>query len=105
MKRMKRTTPPLPALPSDQPPSRGWLMLDRRRGQHIGIRLPDGRALWIRVERLGSERVRLAIHAPLEIVVHREEIWAAIRGEQPSPGQEAGPAGTTLPFITQEVQP
>jgi len=48
------------------------LILSRRQGEAIVI---AGR-IRVKVERLSGKRVRLAIDAPEEVTVDREEIWA-----------------------------
>jgi carbon storage regulator len=52
------------------------LVLTRSKGE--SIRIGD---IQVTVAEIRGDRVRLAIEAPLDVPVHREEVWAAIQKE------------------------
>lgn len=51
------------------------LLLSRRAGQRILI----GDDIVIEVADIRGDKVRIAISAPKDVPVHREEVWLAIR--------------------------
>jgi sRNA-binding carbon storage regulator CsrA len=53
------------------------LCLKRLVGERIRLLLPDGRVCWIQVVDAWGGRVRLALHAPQEVRIDREERLAA----------------------------
>lgn len=70
----------------------GKLVLTRLEGQEIKI----GRDVTVRVVRIKGEKVRLAVIAPLNVAVHRREVWDRVMqaGQEQPPGRaETGPAG------------
>ena len=54
------------------------LVLSRLKGQRIRI----GDNIIIEITDIRGDKVRLGIDAPVEIPVHREEIWKAIQQEK-----------------------
>lgn len=55
------------------------LLLSRRIGESIGIKLPDGRMVTVTIAEIRtSKQVRLGVIADPDIVVHRCELWDAI---------------------------
>lgn len=59
------------------------LILSRKCGQRIYI----GDNVTVEVLEIRHDRVRLAIDAPQEISVHREEVWLDIQAGVPPPRQ------------------
>lgn len=53
------------------------LVLSRKVGEAICI----GESIFIRVQEIRGDKVRLAIDAPRDVTVHREEIYEAIKRE------------------------
>lgn len=78
------------------------LVLARRAGESLRIG-PDVR---ITVVRLGSGQVKLAIEAPAELVVHREEVWQRIAeaNREAALGEEVGPAPAVPVAETAQAQ-
>jgi carbon storage regulator len=66
------------------------LVLSRLRGESVIIGLPDGRTIEVTVTEIRGDKVRLGVQAPMEIPVHRREVFETIRrleeekGENPS---------------------
>jgi carbon storage regulator len=60
---------------------KAMLVLSRQKGE--SIRIGD---VQVAVAEIRGDRVRLGIEAPLDVPVHREEVWATIQkeGEQNS---------------------
>ncbi len=77
------------------------LVLTRRLGQ--AIVLPSCNVI-VTVMRVSSNRVKLGITAPVEVAVHRQEVWTRLEDVtpphpcQPWPGRQT--AGQTLPNET-----
>lgn len=68
------------------------LMLSRRPGERVWIDHPDG-CIWISVEDIRGDKVRLGIHAPPSVRVHREEVQARACGgpyRMPPDGENTG---------------
>lgn len=57
------------------------LVLSRKRNEGIHI----GQNIQLKVVQIRGDKVRIAIDAPREIPVHRDEVWEAIQ-------KEGGPA-------------
>lgn len=57
----------------------GNLVLTRKVGERVVIRLADGRLVTVEVLEIDRGRVRLDLSAPREIVIHREEVWLRIQ--------------------------
>jgi carbon storage regulator len=53
-------------------------MLVLTRQKHEAIRIGD---IKVSIVEIRGDRVRLGIEAPLDVPVHREEVWAAIQKE------------------------
>ena len=65
----------------------GFLVLSRRPGERVIVRLPDGREIRIAVVEYRRDRqVRLALDAPDDVVIYREEL----RDEQGQPPAQGG---------------
>ena len=56
----------------------GNLVLSRKRGEKIMI----GDDISVTVVDLSGEKVRLAVNAPKDMAVHREEVWHAIQRQK-----------------------
>lgn len=54
------------------------LVLTRRKDERIVI----GENVFLTVVEIRNDKVRLGIHAPEDVSVHREEVWLAIKKEQ-----------------------
>lgn len=65
------------------------LLLDRHKDEKITIDA-GGHHIRITVVEICGDRVRLGIEAPLEVPVHRLEIYEAIQ-KNAAPGQNEGP--------------
>lgn len=57
------------------------LVLSRRLGETIEARLPDGRMISVTVVEIRSGQVKLGFVAPMEVAIHRTEVWDSIRSE------------------------
>lgn len=55
------------------------LVLTRKKNEVIRI----GRDIKVVVVELRGDKVRLAVEAPREVPVHREEVFKAIHGDEP----------------------
>ena len=53
------------------------LVLGRREGERIVCELPDGSRIWVRIDRIKSDSVRVGIEAPPAVGIWREEIAPA----------------------------
>jgi carbon storage regulator len=58
------------------------LVLSRKLGQRIVITTPEGREVFVSVEKIGLDTVRIGIDAEREVSVHREEIAQQIEAER-----------------------
>lgn len=58
------------------------LVLSRRRDEAVMI----GDLIRVVVVDIRDGKVRLGFEAPREVLVHREEVWLDIQGEQSGPG-------------------
>jgi carbon storage regulator len=54
------------------------LVLSRKQNERIRI----GQEIIVSVAEIRGDKVRLAIEAPREVSVHREEVWIAIQAEK-----------------------
>lgn len=59
----------------------GTRYLSRRLNEAVCVRLPDGRTVRVAVVARAGERYRLAITAPGDVPVHREEVYDVIYPE------------------------
>ena len=60
------------------------LVLSRQRDEVVVIDLGDGRICEVCVADIRGEKVRLGFTAPRSCIIHRKEVWEAIkRGESP----------------------
>lgn len=50
------------------------LVLSRTVHERILLRLPDGREMWLSVEKVQGDKVRLGVDAPPDVEILREEI-------------------------------
>lgn len=64
------------------------LVLSRKKEESIII----GNRITITVIEIRGDKVRLAIDAPPEVTVHRQEVYDAIKRERKADGQPAAPA-------------
>jgi carbon storage regulator len=69
------------------------LVLSRRLNENIII---DGKIV-VKVVRIERDTVRLGIQAPVELEVHRQEIYDAIQAGRASPGPDGEPAVPVAP--------
>lgn len=51
------------------------LVLSRKNGEKVRIKLPDGRLVWLTVVEIRGDKVRLGVTAPPDLPVHRLEVW------------------------------
>ncbi len=58
------------------------LVLERREGQDILVKLPDGRELVIGVVSIKGGAVRIAVRAPADLKVDRAEVAQRRRAER-----------------------
>jgi carbon storage regulator len=65
------------------------LVLTRHRNEQIIIPLTNNKEIVITVVRTGPMAVRLGIDAPEELLVHRREVWEAIKRQQATGISEA----------------
>lgn len=63
------------------------LVLSRQRDETLLAILPDGTEIEITVVDIRGDKVRLGVNAPKEIVVHRKEVWEAIKRENRAAAQ------------------
>ena len=49
------------------------LVLNRRPGDAVVMRLPDKRKITVVVDRHGSNRIRVMVDAPADITIHRKD--------------------------------
>lgn len=59
------------------------LVLSRKKDESIIIKLDDGKIVEVCVVEIRGDKVRLGIEAPVEIPVHRQEVYEAIERERP----------------------
>lgn len=59
------------------------LVLSRKIGDKIGFRLTDGRMIWLEPLEIRDDgnRVAIGIDAPIDIKIHRGEVWEKIHKE------------------------
>lgn len=50
------------------------LILSRTTHERILLRLPDGREVWVSVEKVQGDKVRLGVDAPPDVEILREEL-------------------------------
>lgn len=49
------------------------LVLNRRPGDAVVMKLPDKRSITVVVDRQGSNRIRVIVDAPEDITIHRKD--------------------------------
>ena len=72
------------------------MVLSRKKNESIII---NGNII-VSVVEIRGDKVRLGIESPQETSVHRQEVWAAIRGLAESPLASTSPPAAPPPFFS-----
>ena len=67
------------------------LVLSRTLSESIVVTMPDGRTIICKVNEIRGDKVRLAWEAPVDVVIHRQEVHDAIAAEKRAADTAANP--------------
>ena len=73
------------------------LVLTRKQNETIVIVLPNDKTIEIKCVEIRGDKVRLGIQCPVEIPVHRQEVYEAIHAITPTGEAKAAEAAGAYP--------